>query len=225
MPRPWQLLDSVETDEGPLELRQRGSDDFMISVGGRVLMTSMLTESELAIAELGCETIRGRKRPRVLIGGLGLGFTLRAALDSLPRSAEIVVAELTPAVAEWCRGPLAPITDRSVYDPRVEVIVSDVADVIASSAAGARPRFDAIVLDLYVGPGQSRREAAHPLYGAESLLTAHRALAAGGRYAVWGEGRDPAFVERMRRAGFRSHSTRRGGAGALKHTLYLGDKA
>lgn len=225
MPRPWQLLDSVETDEGPLELRKRGGQDFMISIGGRVLMTSMLTDSELAIAELGCETIRDRKRPRVLIGGLGLGFTLRAALDSLPRSAEIVVAELTPAVAEWCRGPLAPVTDRSVFDARVEVLVSDVTDVIASAARGERPRFDAIVLDLYVGPGESKREAAHPLYGSDSLIAAHRALAAGGRYAVWGEGRDAAFVERMRRAGFRAHTTRRGGKGALKHTLYLGDKA
>lgn len=225
MPRPWQLLDSVETDEGPLELRRRGEKDFMISVGGRVLMTSMLTDSELAIAELGCETIRERKRPRVLVGGLGLGFTLRAALDSLPRSAEIVVAELTPAVAEWCRGPLANITDRSVFDRRVEVIVSDVTDVIRRAAEGDRPRFDAIVLDLYVGPGESKREAGHPLYGAESLLSTHRALSAGGRYAVWGEGRDPAFVERMRKAGFRAHTTRRGGKGALKHTLYLGDKA
>ncbi len=224
MPRPWQLLDSVDTEEGRLELRKRGERDFMISIAGRVLMTSMLTRSELAVAELGCDPIVDRERPRVLIGGLGLGFTLRAALDCLPRSATVVVAEITPRIVDWCRGPLASLTDDALADPRVEVVVGDVTDRIREASRRGADKFDAIVFDLYVGPGEGKNERKHPLYGSEILRRTVDALTPGGSYAVWGEGRDRAFEDRMERAGFRTEYVRKGPKGALKHSVYLARK-
>src|SRR5262245_43862026 len=118
------------TRDGLLELRQRGESDFMILIGGRVLMTSMITSSELALAERGCALVADRPAPRVLIGGLGLGFTLRAALDALPSSAQVVVSELNPKVAEWCRGPAAELTNHAASDPRVRIAVGDVMNEI-----------------------------------------------------------------------------------------------
>src|SRR5947209_6254829 len=126
MPRPFTLIDSVPTPEGPLELRVRGEGDFMITIAGRVLMSSHLHRSEVAVAELGVAPIRKRPSPRVLIGGLGLGFTLRAALDALPRGASVVVAELNPAVVRWCQGPCATLTNHALSDPRVTVVEGDV---------------------------------------------------------------------------------------------------
>ncbi|MGH0028199.1 MAG: spermidine synthase, partial [Myxococcota bacterium] len=123
MARPWQTLDSVPTDHGPLELRRRGDDDFLIALGPRVLMTSAAHRSEQRLATLVCEPLAGRPRPRVLIGGLGLGYTLRAALDRLPADAEVVVAEIEAAVVRWCEGPCASASSRALADPRVSVRV------------------------------------------------------------------------------------------------------
>lgn len=221
MPRPWTLLDSVETDEGLLELRQRGARDFLIQIGKRVLMSSTHTRSETALARLGCEGARGREAPRVLIGGLGLGYTLRAALDVLPPSARVVVAELNPIVVRWCGGPAAPASDGALSDPRVEVIVGDVADRIREAAAPGAARFDAILLDLYVGPGKSTDT--DPLYGRAITERACAALTKGGTYAVWGEERDVAFEKRLRGAGFvvKSELVRGGGP---THVVHLGHK-
>ncbi|MGB1700468.1 MAG: spermidine synthase, partial [Nannocystaceae bacterium] len=130
MTKPWTTLARVDTDEGPLELRQRDVDDFLIVVAGRVLMSSKAHRSEVEVATLPCELLRGIPKPRVLIGGLGMGYTLRAALDTCPVDANICVAELNPAVVEWCRGPLAALTDDALSDPRVTVHVGDVAKVI-----------------------------------------------------------------------------------------------
>ena len=110
MTRPWRTLATVPTDEGPLELRQRGDDEFLIVIAGRVLMTSAARRSEEALATLGCAAIARTGAPRVLIGGLGMAYTLRAALDALPATAKVVVAELNPVVADWCRGPMAALT-------------------------------------------------------------------------------------------------------------------
>jgi spermidine synthase len=224
MPRPYTLLESVTTPEGALELRQRGERDFMISIAGRVLMTSSSQRSEIALAQLGCAPVRARARARVLIGGLGLGFTLRAALDVLPRAARVVVAELNPAVVRWCRGPLAILTDDCLSDRRVSVVVGDVTQLIRSVAeAPTQPRFDAILWDLYRGPGAVPAGRTDRLYGARSIEPTHRALSAGGVYAVWGESRDTAFEARLMGCGFRVERSRSAGSGP-QHAVYVAVK-
>ena len=114
MAKPWKTLDSHTTDEGLLELRQRDTDAFLITVGGLVLMNSRANRSEIVLGELGCKGLRNHPAPRVLVGGLGMGCTLRAVLDSLPETAEVVVAELNPIVVDWCHGPLAGLRRRAV---------------------------------------------------------------------------------------------------------------
>jgi spermidine synthase len=218
------MLESVATPEGTLELRQRGERDFMISIDGRVLMSSNIHGSEVAVAELGCRTIRERSNPRVLIGGLGLGFTLRAALDQLPNGARVTIAELNRVVVRWCRGPAALITNNAVSDPRVRVFEGDVTrEIRRVSADASSPRFDAIVLDLYIGPGASSHGSTEALYGNDILRHTHAALSEGGTYSVWGEDPDAAFEQRLQRAGFRTELVRTRGGGP-RHTIYLAHK-
>ena len=216
MTRPWETLDAVDTEEGRLELRRRGEGDFVITVGGRVLMSSAWHRSEIAVAELACRRIADRPRPRVLIGGLGMGFTLRAALDELPREARVVVAEIEPAVVRWCRGPLASLTGRAVDDPRVEIALADVAGLIAE----ADQRFDAIVLDLYEGPRTATQAREDPFWGPAALRRTRAALAPGGVFSVWSEDPDAAFEKRLAAAGFRVER-RRPESGGPRHAVYL----
>lgn len=195
----------------------------MISVGGRVLMTSNIHRSELAVATLGCAPIRERRGARVLIGGLGLGYTLRAALDTLHKDAKVEVAELNEAVVRWCRGPVAVLTEDALADRRVSVYVGDVTRRIREVAGNAAaPRFDAIILDLYVGPGDSAHET-RSLYGRETLQRTHEALAPGGVYAVWGEDVNPPFEARLQSVGFRAEHKRVRGGGP-RHAVYLATK-
>ena len=219
MPRPWQIIDSTETDEGRLELLRRGERDFIIKVDGRVLMNGNAHRSERVLAELACSRLPGRERPRVLIGGLGLGFTLRAALDNLPAGAEVVVAELNPVVERWCRGPLRDLTDAAVEDPRVRVIIADVAEVIAE---GESKPFDAIILDLYEGPCEATRHHAgrDRLWGTKALAHTRAALIKGGILAVWGEDPDAAFEKRLSSIGL-PFERRRPGKGTARHVVYL----
>jgi spermidine synthase len=219
MPRPFRLIESVSTPEGPLELRQRGERDFMISVAGRVLMTSNLTKSEVAVARLGIAPIVGRRNARVLIGGLGLGYTLRAALDGLRKDASVIVAELNEAVVRWCHGPLKVLTNDALGDPRVSVALGDVTKRIREAARGDVPPYDAIILDLYVGPGESAH-ATQALYGREILQRTHEAITPGGVYAVWGEDPDAAFENRLRSVGFQAEHQRVEGGGP-RHAVYL----
>jgi spermidine synthase len=149
-----------------------------------------------------------------------MGFTLRAALDALPADARVTVAELTPEVAAWCRGPLAGLTGGAVSDPRVRVEITDVARVIAGAAPGA---WDAILLDLYEGPNAATQRADDPFYGAAALARAHAALAPGGVLAVWSEDPDEAFPRRFAAAGFRV-AVHRGGRGGRVHVVYLGTR-
>jgi spermidine synthase len=219
--RPWRTLATVPTGDGPLELRQRGPGDFLIVVGGRVLMTSVARRSEEALAERAVAALRGRRAPRVLIGGLGMGYTLRAALDALPRAARVLVAELSAAVVDWCRGPLAGLTGAAVADPRVDVLVADVARTIAARPAAS---LDAIVLDLYEGPYAATQADDDPRYGRRALEAAHRALAAGGVLAVWAEDEDPGFARRLAAAGFTA-TTYREGHGGRRHVVYVAERA
>jgi len=238
---PWKTLATVATAEGALQLRQRGAREFLIVIGGRVLMTSNDRRSEEGLATLACEGLAptkraargeqraeaqqssearaepGRARPRVLIGGLGMAFTVRAALDALPAGAELVVAELTPEVRDWCLGPLAPLTGDALRDPRVRVVIDDVARVIASAPRG---HYDAIVLDLYEGPHAATQAADDAFYGRAALERTRAALAAGGAFAVWSEEPDEAFEKRFAAAGFAVARHRLGKT--RTHIVYLG---
>ena len=218
MARPWRTLATVATGEGALELRQRGDTDFLIVIGGRVLMTSASRSSEEALSTLAFEALRARAAPRVLIGGLGMAFTLRAALDVLPAAASVVVAELNPEILGWCRGPLGPSTRHAVDDPRVTVELADVARVIADAAPGS---LDAILLDLYEGPNAASQEADDPFYGPAALARTRAALAPGGILGVWSEDADAPFAKRFAAAGF-TVTTHRIGAGGRRHLVYLG---
>ena len=221
MARPWQTIDSAETPEGRLELRQRGERDFLLTVDNRVLMSSTAQLSEVALGELGCRPISERPAPRVLIGGLGMGITLRAALDVLPPDAEVVVADLNPVVVAWCRGPLAALTDDAVADPRTKVEIRDVARLITKASAGPdSARFDAILLDLYEGPRDATQGAADPLYGRGALLRSRKALRPQGMFAVWSEFPDGSFARRLEASGFQVARRRPGRRS--RHVVYLG---
>jgi spermidine synthase len=214
--RPWEILESVPSPEGTLELRRRGDDDFLIAVGPRVLMTSRASRSEERLAQLACEGLRERPGARVLIGGLGLGYTLRTALDALREDARVVVAEIEPAVVRWCRGPCAGLSRDALADARVSVEVADVAKPIAA----AKGSFDAIALDLFEGPRGDAGEAGHPLYGDAALGAAAHALTPGGVLTIWSEEAAPAFERRLARAGFDVRVVR-AGRGGRRHPIYV----
>lgn len=213
----WQTLATAETPEGPLELRRR-RDDWLLTIKGRVLMNSFSRSSEEELSRLGIAALGGRAVQNVLIGGLGMGFTLRALLDGAGPSTRVVVAELNQVVVDWCRGPLGPATANAVSDPRVEVAIADVADVIARAPAGS---FDLILLDLYEGPNSATQRADDPFYGAAALARTRRALRPEGVLGVWSEDADVPFSRRFEGAGFTvaKHSIGRGGR---RHIVYMG---
>jgi spermidine synthase len=221
MAQPWKTIESIATDEGILELRQRGELDFMIMIGSQVLMNSLANRSEVVLGQLGCGHLMESESPRVLVGGLGMGFTLKAVLDTLPATARVVVAELNPTVLEWCRGPLAVLTENVVDDPRIIVEISDVARLIRRSAVnGGESRFDAIILDLYRGPHAKTHHSDDPLYGSRAIENMRAALKPCGVVAVWGENYDEGFDNRLRSAGF-TVTTDRPGRGGLRHVVFL----
>jgi spermidine synthase len=152
----------------------------------------------------------------VLVGGLGMGFTLRAVLDALPGRARVRVAELNPVVVEWCRGPLAPLTGSALEDSRVRVETCDVVDIVARAARDRTAGFDVVLLDLYEGPGDD----ADPHFGREALVTLCRSLREGGVLAVWSERPEPRFERRLRVAGLR-FECHRPGRGGLRHAVYV----
>lgn len=212
MARPWTVLDRVPTRDGELELRQRADDDFLITQDGRVLMSSAARRSEEALGRLGVEGMP--PGASVLIGGLGMGCTLRAALDALPAEGRIVVAELHPCIVGWCRGPLAALTEGAVADPRVRVRLGDVAAAIPEGAP-----WDAILLDLFVGPAPGAPSRSDPHFGEAALRQTHRALAPGGRLSIWSEDPDPAFERRLAGVGF-AVERERPGRGGRRHVVY-----
>ncbi len=217
MAKPWLVIENVDTPDGVLELRRRGERDFLILVNNRVLMNSSANRSEIALGEL-VGTINPA-RPRVLIGGLGMGLTLRAALDSLPKTSEVIVAELNPVIPLWCRGPLAGLTGSAVNDPRVTIVIDDVARVIAKASAPQAGKFDAVIIDLYEGPGTGTDAMNDPFYGSRALKKTADALSAGGVFAVWGEASDAGFEKRLSAAGF-TFERHRPGRGGLRHVVY-----
>jgi spermidine synthase len=225
---PWTVLDKVDTAEGVLELRIR-DNDFLIVIDGRVLMNSHSRSSEEELARLAIRSLAPPPdrnaavtlrpgEPRILMAGLGMGFTLRAALDTVSPTADITVCEINKVVVEWCRGPLAGPTRNAIKDGRVTVKLEDVAKVIAAAPAG---RFDAILLDLYEGPNAASQRSNDPFYGPTALARAYKALRKSGILAVWSEDADAPFQKRFAAAGFEVsvHSI---GQGGRRHVVYLG---
>ncbi|SFZ85600.1 hypothetical protein SAMN02983003_2765 [Devosia enhydra] len=221
---PWVRLDTAAVPGGSDQLRlmQRG-DEFSIMLGTNELMNSRLSGSEEALAQLAAGRLAGRPHPRILIGGLGMGFTLRAALAAFGADASIVVAELVPEVIAWAKGPLAPVFGTCLSDPRVSIIAGDVGSLIARA-----PGYDAILLDVDNGPEGVSRAENDRLYDARGLKASRAALTPGGILAVWSSGPSPSFTRRMQAAGFLTEEVRtraRSGGRGARHIIWLGEKA
>lgn len=180
-----------------LRLFRRG-DDFMIVLDRNELMSSRMSGSEILLATMSCDRLAGRTAPQLLIGGYGMGFTLRAALARLGPNAVVTVAELVPEIIDWAKGPMAALADGCLDDPRVRLAIGDVGLLIGS----ARGAFDAILLDVDNGPDGLVRAENGSLYSRDGLRAARAALRPGGVLAVWSAGPDPAFTRRLARAGF-----------------------
>jgi spermidine synthase len=221
---PWEKIDTARIPGSDSELRlMRRGREFSIKLGANELMNSRLSGSEAALATLAAKRIEQVANPRVLIGGLGMGFTLRAALGVFGSKAQIVQAELVPAVVAWARGPMAEIFGDSLGDPRVNIREGDVAEIIRSH----RGAFDAILLDVDNGPEGLTRKGNDALYSSAGLKAAHTALQPGGVLAVWSSGPNPAFAKRLRSAGFdvkevNIRATGRGGG--ARHVIWIATK-
>jgi len=201
---PRELVGIAEVPGGPpLSLYRRGGD-YMICLERNELMSSRMSGSEVALATMSLERLGGRPAPRILVGGYGMGFTLRALLAETGPKAEIVVAELVPGIIDWARGPLAELAAGCLDDPRVYLRICDVGREIADPGAG----FDAILLDVDNGPDGLTRPANDGLYSLKGLALAKAALRPGGILAIWSAAPDPAFTKRLGAAGFTVDETR-----------------
>ncbi len=207
---------AIPGGDGELRLIRRGGDHMMM-LGGNELMSSRLSGSEVALATLGCRAAPADAR--VLIGGLGMGFTLRAALAMLGPKARLVVAELVPEVIDWARGPLADLFAGCLDDPRVELVTADVAGLIRDGRAD----YHAILLDVDNGPDGLTRAANDGLYGRAGLAAAYAALKPGGTLAFWSSAPDPRFTQRLGKARFAVEevAVRAHGERGARHTIWL----
>jgi len=218
---PWEFIGSARLPESRDELRlYRRGGEFSIRFAAGELMNSRAHESEDALADLACAKIADRPKPRVLVGGLGMGFTAAAVLKHLGAAGRVVVAELAPAVVEWNRGPLAELAGRPLQDARLRVREIDVGRVIRE----APQAYDAILLDVDNGPGGLACKANDRLYSMAGLKAAHAALRPAGVLAIWSAASDRAFSKRLRRAGFEleevcSHARAAGRGG--RRTIWL----
>ena len=195
---PRELIGTAAVTGGDeLRLFRRGAD-FMIVLDRNELMNSRMSGSEEALAVMTCDLLAGRAAPHILIGGYGMGFTLRAALGALGHDAQITLSELVPEIIEWARGPMSELADGCLDDPRVKLIEGDVVALIE----GANGSYDAILLDVDNGPDGLTRAGNDRLYSALGLGAAQRALKPGGILAVWSAGPDAVFAQRLRNAGF-----------------------
>lgn len=217
---PWSLIDTTPVpDGGEMRLMRRGAE-FSIMLGANELMNSRLSGSEESLATITCEKIRHRKAPSMLIGGLGMGFTLRAALAALGPEAKITVAELVPAVLAWAQGPMAEIFGESLTDPRVSLHQADVGQLIRSKGAS----FDAILLDVDNGPEGLTRESNNALYDIRGLSATYAALNPGGVLAVWSSGPNRKFSARLPIAGFTVDERKvraNGSGGGAWHVIWI----
>ncbi len=221
---PLELIDTADLpDGGTLRLMRRGQD-FSILFGRNELMSSRLRGSEEALATLSYERVRGRARPHVLVGGLGMGFTLRAALAVLPADARVTVGELVPKIVEWARGPLAHLFGDSLDDARVAIEIRDVYEQIAGSPAA----YDAILLDVDNGPDGLIHAPNDRLYSKQGLRAAHAALRPSGVLAIWSAYPDKVFADRVARAGFLVDEVKvraTGGRKGAHHVIWIAIRA
>ena len=217
--KPFETLDQATTPDGqPITLHHRDGGYFIL-LDGEELMATRAPGSELALAELGCKDLPSTE-PRVLIGGLGLGYTLKAALEVVPGKATVVVAELMGAVIEWNRTHLAHLQGGALEDPRAEIREGDVWGQIQQHGP-----WDAILLDVDNGPSAYCLDANGRLYGKKGIEVLRRALLPGGRLAVWSAYSDPAFVRRLEKSGFRAkaHRVRSRGTKGHRHTVFVAE--
>ncbi len=220
--KPWETVDRARAPDGTELVLARREGEWVVRAAGRILMSSRTHGSEDALAALALARV---SRPRtVLLGGLGLGFTVRAALDRLPPDSRAIVAELVPALVAWNRGPVADLAGRPLEDPRVRLQIGDVRARIAE----ARGAFDAILLDVDNGPAALAHAENDALYGNRGIRACRDALRAGGVLAVWSAGPDAGYRERLERAGLEVEEAavpaRGAGAGGVKHVVFLGVK-
>ncbi|MCO4761842.1 MAG: hypothetical protein KC502_10075 [Myxococcales bacterium] len=223
--KPWHLIDTSPVPDGTdtLQLWQRDTEWSIRLARGGELMNSRAFGSERALAELVCPGLAKVRKPRVLVGGLGLGHTVAAALAALPPHAEVVVAELVPAVVHWNRGPLGHLADHPLDDERTRVHVGDVAELIASSTG----QWDAMLLDVDNGPDGLTRDDNQRLYSRAGLTAARRALRPGGTLAVWSAHPSAPFFRRLRGTNMQvtEHKVRaRAGKKGGRHTVWLASR-
>jgi len=221
---PWKLIDTADVPDGnvPLRLMQRGKE-FTIKLGQNELMSSRLFGSEEALATLTCFRMKDLKAPKLLIGGYGMGFTLRAAQKVLGPQAKVTVVELLPAIVAWARGPMAELTGDSLKDPRVTIVEGDVVKAIKS----VRDTYDAILLDVDNGPEGLTRKSNDALYDLSGLHASLAALRPGGVLAVWSSFPHPKFTNLLRKAGFATEEIpirAAGPRGGARHVIWLATK-
>ncbi|MBK5265384.1 MAG: spermidine synthase [Alphaproteobacteria bacterium] len=217
---PRELIGTAQIPGGEqLRLVSHGRD-FMILLDRNELMSTRMRGSEEALATMSCARIADRTKSHLLIGGYGMGFTLRAALAVLPLDASVTLSELVPEIIVWARGPMQELTAGCLDDPRVQIVQDDVAAVIRSSPS----MFDAILLDVDNGPDGLVRDANNQLYSERGLQAAKAALRPGGILAIWSAGKDDAFAHRLKNAGFTVNEiavrARSNGKGA-KHVIWF----
>ncbi len=218
---PREVIGVAEVPGGePLRLVRHGRD-YIIMLERNELMSSRMSGSEEALAEMTLDRLSDPANARLLVGGYGMGFTLRAALRRLGPKGWACVVELVPGIIEWARGPMAELADGCLDDPRTQLVMGDVGAEIARS----RGSWEAILLDVDNGPDGLTRDANNGLYTMRGLEKARAALAPGGVLAVWSAGPDPAFTRRMRDAGFAVEEVqvraRQNGKGP-RHVIWFG---
>lgn len=218
--KPWNVLGRTRLSDGTELTLTHHTSEYMILADGQNLMSSRRHGSEDALAVLGCRRAQTLPRPHVLVGGLGMGFTLRAALDHLPPAARVLVAELVPAVVEWNHGPLGALANHPLNDPRVDIEECDVAAVVRASPG----RFDAVLLDVDNGPTALTVSSNASLYDDRGVAALRASLTPGGVLALWLARDEPRFERRLRTAGFsvqRERVRSRPSAGGAKHTIVV----
>jgi len=222
--KPWIQLGQTSTPDGDaMSLTVHDNDEYVILVNGQTLMSSRAHGSEEALAARACRHITTMRKPRVLVGGLGMGFTLRATLDLLPPDAIVTVAELVPAIVDWNRGPLGPLAGHPLKDTRVRVSVEDVGRTVRAHPG----EFDAILLDVDNGPVALTAPSNHGLYDNAGVAAAYAALSPGGTLAVWSASENRKFEQRLRFHGFTAQVDRvraRLRKGGARHVIFLGAK-
>ena len=221
--KPFELLDQTLSPDGTALKLVRRDNEYIILVDGAVLMSSRMHGSEEALATLACQPLRTSQQPSVLVGGLGMGFTLRTTLDLLPQDAAVLVVELLPAVVEWNRGLLGPLANHPLQDPRVRVEIADVLVTLSSR----RDQFDAVLLDVDNGPAALAASNNDALYNHPGIAAARAALKKNGVLAIWAAQDDRKFEQQLRDARFNvqvHHPRGRLKKGGPRHTIFLSRK-